>query len=717
MTEVQYSIEGMTCASCVFRVEKSLSKTPGVSKAQVNLATETATVTFTGVVTDQLVIQAVDKAGYKATPKKQGESVVKKHDLSHQKKWLVVSILLTAPLVLPMLLMPFGIHAMPNGLIQLILATPVQFVIGWRFYQQGFKALLNLSGNMDLLVALGTSAAYFLSVYLWWLNPEHAHHGGLYFESSSVIITLVLLGKYLEARAKNQTSEAIRALEKLKPTTARVIAAGVMTEVPIESVIMNASVIVLPGEKFPLDGIIEEGETHADEALVTGESLPVRKEVGDKVIGGAINGEGRIMIRVTHLAHESTLARIIRMVENAQGQKAPIQQLVDKVSSVFVPVVIGLALLTIIGHYFYSGDWQSAIIHGVAVLVIACPCALGLATPTALMVGTGAAARLGILIKNAETLELAHRVSTVVFDKTGTLTEGKPTVSFYQGEEHSLAIMAALQSGSEHPLAHAAKSYATEKAVTVLNAKSISAVVGKGLKGQVAESEYVLGSKLLMNEMEMGVFEALSLERQKLGETVSFLGDVSRRKVVAMMSFRDQARPEAILAIQRLKKLDIKSVMLTGDNYEAARVIAREIGIDELRAEVLPEHKAEEIAKLKKSGTIVAMVGDGLNDAPALAISDVGIAMGSGTDVAMEAAGITLMRSNPSLVVDAIGISRRTYRKIQENLFWAFIYNLIGVPLAALGYLSPVIAGAAMALSSVSVVSNALLLKRWKGEK
>ena len=717
MTEVQYSIEGMTCASCVFRVEKSLSKTPGVSKAQVNLATETATVTFTGVVTDQLVIQAVDKAGYKATPKKQGESVVKKHDLSHQKKWLVVSILLTAPLVLPMLLMPFGIHAMPNGLIQLILATPVQFVIGWRFYQQGFKALLNLSGNMDLLVALGTSAAYFLSVYLWWLNPEHAHHGGLYFESSSVIITLVLLGKYLEARAKNQTSEAIRALEKLKPTTARVIAAGVMTEVPIESVIMNASVIVLPGEKFPLDGIIEEGETHADEALVTGESLPVRKEVGDKVIGGAINGEGRIMIRVTHLAHESTLARIIRMVENAQGQKAPIQQLVDKVSSVFVPVVIGLALLTIIGHYFYSGDWQSAVIHGVAVLVIACPCALGLATPTALMVGTGAAARLGILIKNAETLELAHRVSTVVFDKTGTLTEGKPTVSFYQGEEHSLAIMAALQSGSEHPLAHAAKSYATEKAVTVLNAKSISAVVGKGLKGQVAESEYVLGSKLLMNEMEMGVFEALSLERQKLGETVSFLGDVSRRKVVAMMSFRDQARPEAILAIQRLKKLDIKSVMLTGDNYEAARVIAREIGIDELRAEVLPEHKAEEIAKLKKSGTIVAMVGDGLNDAPALAISDVGIAMGSGTDVAMEAAGITLMRSNPSLVVDAIGISRRTYRKIQENLFWAFIYNLIGVPLAALGYLSPVIAGAAMALSSVSVVSNALLLKRWKGEK
>ena len=717
MTEVQYSIEGMTCASCVFRVEKSLSKTPGVSKAQVNLATETATVTFTGVVTDQLVIQAVDKAGYKATPKKQGESVVKKHDLSHQKKWLVVSILLTAPLVLPMLLMPFGIHAMPNGLIQLILATPVQFVIGWRFYQQGFKALLNLSGNMDLLVALGTSAAYFLSVYLWWLNPEHAHHGGLYFESSSVIITLVLLGKYLEARAKNQTSEAIRALEKLKPTTARVIAAGVMTEVPIESVIMNASVIVLPGEKFPLDGIIEEGETHADEALVTGESLPVRKEVGDKVIGGAINGEGRIMIRVTHLAHESTLARIIRMVENAQGQKAPIQQLVDKVSSVFVPVVIGLALLTIIGHYFYSGDWQSAVIHGVAVLVIACPCALGLATPTALMVGTGAAARLGILIKNAETLELAHRVSTVVFDKTGTLTEGKPTVSFYQGEEHSLAIMAALQSGSEHPLAHAAKSYATEKAVTVLNAKSISAVVGKGLKGQVAESEYVLGSKLLMNEMEMGVFEALSLERQKLGETVSFLGDVSRRKVVAMMSFRDQARPEAILAIQRLKKLDIKSVMLTGDNYEAARVIAREIGIDELRAEVLPEHKAEEIAKLKKSGAIVAMVGDGLNDAPALAISDVGIAMGSGTDVAMEAAGITLMRSNPSLVVDAIGISRRTYRKIQENLFWAFIYNLIGVPLAALGYLSPVIAGAAMALSSVSVVSNALLLKRWKGEK
>ncbi|MFP5492212.1 MAG: heavy metal translocating P-type ATPase [Bacteriovoracia bacterium] len=717
MTEVQYNIEGMTCASCVFRVEKSLKKTPGITKAQVNLATETATVTFADKVADQMVIQAVDKAGYKATPKKQGEPAVKKHDLSQQKKWLILSLLLTAPLVLPMVLMPFGIHAMPKGLIQLILATPVQFIIGWRFYQQGFKALVNLSGNMDLLVALGTSAAYFLSVYLWWLNPEHAHHAGLYFESSAVIITLVLLGKYLEARAKNQTSEAIRALEKLKPTTARVMMDGVLTEVPIQAVKLDALVVVLPGEKFPLDGLIEEGETHADESLVTGESLPVTKGVGDKVIGGAINGEGRILMKVTHLAHESTLARIIRLVENAQGQKAPIQQLVDKVSSVFVPVVIGLALITILAWYFHSGDWQSAIIHGVAVLVIACPCALGLATPTALMVGTGAAARLGILIKNAETLEIAHRVSTVVFDKTGTLTEGKPSVSFYQGEEQSLAIIAALQSGSEHPLAHAAKAYAVQQAVTHLSAQSISAVVGKGLKGEVTGSEYILGSKLLMQGLDLGDYANKALERQKAGETVSFLGDVRAKKVIGLMSFRDLARPEAMVAIERLKKLGVKSVMLTGDNYEAARVIAREIGIDELRAEVLPEHKAEEIAKLKKGGQTVAMVGDGLNDAPALAVSDVGIAMGSGTDVAMEAAGITLMRSNPSLVVDAIGISRRTYRKIQENLFWAFIYNLIGVPLAALGYLSPVIAGAAMALSSVSVVSNALLLKRWKGEK
>ncbi|MGH8805850.1 MAG: copper-translocating P-type ATPase, partial [Polaromonas sp.] len=616
--------------------------------------------------------------------------------------------------------------------LQWLLATPVQFWLGARFYRAGWKALRAGTGNMDLLVAIGTSAAYGLSVYQLLVRGDHgmAH---LYFEASAVVITLVLLGKWMETRAKRQTTEAIQALNALRPETARRRRDGEDREVAVSEVRVGDLVVVRPGERIAVDGEIVEGATQVDESLITGESLPADKNVGDRVTGGAVNAEGLIVVRTTAVGAESTLARIVRMVETAQAKKAPIQRLVDQFSAVFVPIVIAIALITLLGWGLASGNWEAAILNAVAVLVIACPCAMGLATPTAIMAGTGVAARHGILIKDAEALEVAHKVKVVAFDKTGTLTEGKPEVVALEangGSHHAfLAWSAAIQAGSEHQLAKAVTALALKDQVRVPAASQVRAVAGRGMSAVVEGRELRLGSPRFMQELgvDLGAHAAFAARAQELearGCTVSWLADVTGRpQLLGLLAFGDTLKPAASLAVARLHALGIQTALVTGDNRGSAHAVARQLGIDLVHSQALPEDKAAIVDALKEQvktefhgqGGRVAMVGDGINDAPALAAADVGIAMATGTDVAMHASGITLMRGNPALVADAIDISRRTYAKIQQNLFWAFFYNVVGIPLAAFGLLSPVIAGAAMAFSSVSVVMNALLLRRWKG--
>jgi Cu+-exporting ATPase len=728
-SDIELSVEGMTCASCVRRIEKALSKVPGVQGATVNLATERAKVSFTsGKVSSEDLIQAIEKAGYKANLIKKdqprgSEGDTKARLLKKERLHLAIGALLSAPLVLPMLLEPVGIHWMPPGWIQLLLTIPIQFWLGARFYKAAWKAVKARSGNMDLLVSLGTTAAFGLSLYHLFLYGEHAGHNGnghLYFEGAAVIIVLVLFGKYLESRAKQQTSEAIKALEALRPDKARVRRNGREIEVSINDVALDDLVIIRPGEKVPVDGVIAEGLSQLDESLITGESVPIAKGPGEKVTGGSINTDGLLVVKTTALGAETTLARIIRLVESAQTAKAPIQRLVDKVSSIFVPVVLLLATLTVLGWYLYSGNIETALIYGVAVLVIACPCALGLATPTSIMVGTGIAAKAGILIKDAETLEIAHSVTTVAFDKTGTLTEGKPQIAelfpYNMPRQDLLRITASVQSGSEHPLAKSVVEKAHEEGLQYEQARDVRAIAGKGLEGRVGHQTILVGTKRLM--LEHGVdSDGLSLKAREFelqGHTVSYIADKQSKTLMGILAFSDRVKSTAFETIQELHALGIKTVMITGDNQGSADLAARALGIKEIRAQVLPEDKSRIIEELKARGEIVAMVGDGINDAPALAAAHVGIAMATGTDVAMHTAGITLMRGNPLLIPDALDISRRTYRKIKQNLFWAFIYNVIGIPLAALGLLNPVIAGAAMAFSSVSVVTNALLLKGWR---
>ncbi len=726
---LRLQIGGMTCASCVGRVEKALRQVPGVLSAEVNLATETAEVQVAGTAGSAPLIAAVIKAGYAASELAQDASATAPKGVAW---WpIALAAVLSAPLTLPMLGMLFGREWMLPGGWQLALATPVQFWLGWRFYVAGFKAVRAGTGNMDLLVAIGTSAAYGLSLYQW-LQHGMAH---LYFEASAVVITLVLLGKWLEARAKRQTTEAIRALNALRPDTARVRQGGEDRELPVAQVRLGDLVVVRPGERLPVDGDIVEGATQVDESLITGESLPVNKHAGDHVTGGAINGEGLILVKTTAIGAESTLARIVRLVESAQAKKAPIQRLVDQVSAVFVPVVLVIALLTLMGWGLTTGHWETAILNAVAVLVIACPCALGLATPTAIMAGTGVAARHGILIKDAEALEIAHQVRMVAFDKTGTLTQGHPELvvlePFGETRETVLALSAAIQSGSEHPLARAVTRRAQEEASPVWTATEVRAVAGRGMSAVVQGRQLRLGSPRFMQELgvDLSPMTARAQALEAEGRTVSWLADVSAQvgtqvsaqpRLLGLLAFGDTLKPSAAAAVARLHALGIGSALLTGDNAGSAKAVARQLGIDIVHSQVLPEDKARLIAELgqnpKTHGGRVAMVGDGINDAPALAAADVGIAMSTGTDVAMHAAGITLMRGDPALVADAIDISRRTYAKIRQNLFWAFVYNVVGIPLAALGLLNPVIAGAAMAFSSVSVVSNALLLRRWKGQ-
>ena len=714
--EIDLDIEGMSCASCVGRVERALRKVDGVLDAEVNLATERAHVRFAAGISLEVLIGAIGKAGYHARSHRAAEppaTMGRERELLH----VLLAAALSLSLALPMLLSVVDVQWMLSGWLQLALATPVQFVLGARFYRAGWKALRAGTGNMDLLVALGISAAYGLSFYL--LVTRGVHH--LYFEASAVVITLVLLGKWLEARAKRQTTAAIRALQVLRPEKARVRRDGVDTDIPSEQVRVGDMVVVRPGERIPVDGIVQEGASHVDESMITGESLPVARQAGDKVTGGAINAEGLLLVRTTAVGAESTLSRIIRLVENAQSAKAPIQRLVDKVSAVFVPVVVAIAALTLAAWWLYSGNVEASIINAVAVLVIACPCALGLATPTAIMAGTGVGARYGILIKDAHALEVAHAVTTVVFDKTGTLTEGRPALTdaipYGIARAGLIRLAAAVQSGSEHPLARAVVEAAQAEGIAVSAASEVAALPGRGLSAMVEGVSLRLGSARLMQELgiDLAPLVAQAEDLQQKGRTVSWLASEGEgRQLFGLLAFGDNIKPSAKAAVQRLHAIGVKTVLLTGDNKGSAHAVGSALGMDRVAAEVLPADKAGEITALKSGGGKVAMVGDGINDAPALAAADVGIAMSTGTDVAMHAAGITLMRGDPALVADAIDISRRSYAKIRQNLFWAFIYNLVGIPLAAFGLLSPMIAGAAMAFSSVSVVSNALLLKRWR---
>ena len=799
-------IGGMTCASCVARVEKALKKVPGVQNANVNLATESARVTYAGGEDMAPALRrAVRDAGYE--PRAADAAL----DAPDAGPWagfapIAIGLLLCAPLVLPMLLMPFGIHWMPPAWVQFALATPVQFWLGARFYKAAWGALKAGSGNMELLVAIGTTAAWLLSMWLW-LFSGHGEHAHLYFESAAVVITLVRLGKWLEERAKRQTTAAIRALHALRPSVAHLIDwDGAEKDIPVDELRAGDKLAVRPGERVPADGTVTEGATQVDESMLTGEPLPVAKAVGDALTGGSINGDGRVLMTVTAAGSESVLAHIIRLVQDAQAVKAPVQRLVDKVSAVFVPVVIAIALATLAGWWLAGVGAETAVIRAVAVLVIACPCALGLATPTAIMAGTGVAAKFGILIKDAEALEVAHKVDTVAFDKTGTLTLGQPKLLALvpaPGVDEAAALRAAasLQSGSEHPLARAVLADARDKGVAIDAPQDVRAVPGRGTEGRVAGHEVLIGSARWMNELgvDLKPFEAAAHDWQAQGATISIVAirtaneqtpreqnaaalreqnaaaprehnhaalrehNHAALRAVALLAFGDEPKPGARAAIDALHARGVRAVMISGDNRGAAEAMARRLGLNpdagEVMAEVLPGDKAAVVQALRAGSMVfpplpgggegwgegggpsqvtapelaaqpspptppaggrgskthtVAMVGDGVNDAPALAAADVGMAMGSGTDVAMHAAGITLMRGDVALVPAALDISARTVAKIRQNLFWAFIYNVAGIPLAALGYLNPVMAGAAMALSSVSVMSNALLLKRWR---
>ncbi len=746
LCSLDIGIGGMTCASCVTRVEKALNRLPGVSEASVNLATESARVTVQGLSSTEAMARlsrAVRDAGYEPRRPQAMDDAPPTGWLGlPQDAWpVLLGALLSLPLVLPMVGDLAGQHWMLPAWAQFVLATPVQFWLGARFYRAGWHALKAGTGNMELLVAIGTTAGWALSTWLWWrAEPGEMVH--LYYEGSAVVITLVLLGKWLEARARRQTTEAIRALHALRPEVAHLMPDGVkretMTDVPVDELLPGDVIRVLPGERMAADGTVVSGQTQADESMLTGEAMPVAKAPGDAVTGGSLNGDGAIEVRVKAVGAQSVLSRIIGLVQDAQAGKAPVQRLVDKVAAVFVPVVVVLALITLGGWLWTGAPVEEALLHAVAVLVIACPCALGLATPAAIMAGTGVAARHGILIKDVQALEVAHRVDTVAFDKTGTLTQGRPKLQLIEAragvdELSVLRVAACLQEQSAHPLAQAVVRAAQEQGLTWApgDAQAVQSVTGRGSQGRVQGTELALGSLRWMEELavDLGPLAETATQAQAQGHSVSALASrsVAGWSVLAVLAFGDEPKPGSAPALAELRHRGMRLFMVSGDNRGAAEAMARRLGLrpedGEVLAEVLPGDKAAIVQRLRQAQDgerphVVAMVGDGVNDAPALAAADVGMAMGhsegASSDVAMHAAGITLMRGDPLLVAAALDISRRTVGKIRQNLFWAFAYNVAGIPLAALGYLSPVVAGAAMALSSVSVLSNALLLKRWK---
>ena len=732
--DIDIGIGGMTCASCVGRVERALKKIPGVQDVAVNLATESARIAVTpGEQLEARLRRAVRDAGYE--PRAADAAVL----AENASPWagfapVAAGLVLSAPLVLPMVGDLLGLHWMLPAWLQFTLATPVQFILGAHFYRAGWRALKARTGNMDLLVSIGTTAGWTLSVWLWLTTPPGAMVH-LYFEGSALVITLVMLGKWLETRAKRQTTSAIRALHALRPDEAHLIGPDGEVDVPVSEVLVGDRLVVKPGERFPVDGLLLEGHTQVDESMLTGEPLPVEKLAGSQpqamLTGGSINGDGRVVMQVRAVGSETMLSKIIRLVEDAQAAKAPIQRMVDQVSAVFVPVVLVIALATVLGWWLTGHSFEEALINAVAVLVIACPCALGLATPVAIMAGTGVAAQHGILIKDAQALELAHKVDIVAFDKTGTLTVGQPKLNALNvapgmTTDVALQVCASLQSGSEHPLARAVIRYAQDKGLSFEAPVNVRAVPGRGTEGEVSGRYFLIGSLRWMDELGVDTrsMATQAAELQTQGATVSALVERTDQglRLCALMAFGDEPKPGAKEAIAALRARGIKTVMISGDNRGAAEAMARRLGLlpeaGEVMAEVLPGDKAAKVIALQQGGHTVAMVGDGVNDAPALAAAHVGMAManldGGGTDVAMHAAGITLMRGDPLLIEAALDISGRTVAKIRQNLFWAFAYNVAGIPLAALGFLNPVVAGAAMAMSSVSVMSNALLLKRWK---
>ncbi|GGD06917.1 heavy metal translocating P-type ATPase [Pontibacillus salipaludis] len=721
--KVELDIYGMTCAACSSRIEKVLNKMDGIQTATVNLANETGVVEYqSGLQGFDEIIAKIQKLGYDAEPRVDADekSSQKEQELKKKKMKLFLSALLSLPLLYTMFEHLFGLPVpslIMNPWVQFSLATPVQFIIGWQFYEGAYKNLKNKTANMDVLVALGTSAAYFYSLaeaIQATVGATDTPH--LYFETSAVLITLILLGKYFEAIAKGRTTQAISSLLNLQAKEATVIRNGEEVKLPIDQVVVGDHILVRPGEKIPVDGSVIDGRTSIDESMITGESIPVEKSEGEAVIGSTINKNGTITVEATKVGKDTALAGIIKVVEEAQGSKAPIQRMADVISSYFVPIVVGIALVTFVIWIAIvnPGNLPVALEASIAVLVIACPCALGLATPTSIMVGTGKAAEQGILFKGGEHLESTHHVQTIVFDKTGTITNGKPVVTDFEGNKDALRLIAAAENSSEHPLAQAIVQYVKDKGVHIPKADSFEAIPGHGIKAVVEGKSVLIGTRKLFEEenVEYTPYKDTMADLENDGKTAMLLSvDGKSSGIIAVA---DTVKESAANALAELKEQGIELVMLTGDNERTAQAIASQVGIDRVIAEVVPEQKAEEVRKLQESGKSVAMVGDGINDAPALAVADIGIAIGTGTDVAIEAADVTILGGELTLIPKAIRISHQTMKNIRQNLFWALAYNTAGIPVAALGLLAPWIAGAAMAFSSVSVVSNSLRLKRVK---
>ncbi len=734
MEKSEFSISGMTCAACATRIEKGLNKLGGVTKANVNLTLERATVEYNpSSVTDEEIIKKVESLGYNAALKKDNEQESIDHrqkEVQKQTNKFVFSAILSLPLLWAMVghfTFTSGLYvpeAFMNPWVQLALATPVQFLVGKQFYIGAYKALKNKSANMDVLVALGTSAAYFYSLYLSFQSIGHEGHSAeLYYETSAILITLILLGKLFEAKAKGRSSEAIKKLMGLQAKTAVVERGGVEMEVPLEEVASGDIVYVKPGEKVPVDGIVIEGHSAVDESMLTGESLPVDKNKGDEVIGATINTNGFMKIKAVKVGRDTALAHIIKVVEEAQGSKAPIQRLADQISGVFVPIVVGVAFLTFFIWFLLiePGNFPEALEKLIAVLVIACPCALGLATPTSIMAGSGRAAEYGILFKGGEHLETAQRLDTIVLDKTGTVTNGKPVLTDVivnnMDEKAFLAFVGAAEKQSEHPLAKAIVKGIQERGISLKEASLFKAIPGHGIEVMVEGKKVLIGTRSLMKQHHINTFNAdrVMEKLEQTGKTAVLVAiDEQYAGVVAVA---DTIKDTSKEAVARLKQMGLQVIMITGDNKQTAETIARQVGIEHVFAEVLPEGKAEEVKKLQNQGKQVAMVGDGINDAPALATANIGMAIGTGTDVALEAADITLIRGDLNSIADAIFMSKLTIRNVKQNLFWAFGYNTLGIPIAALGFLAPWLAGAAMAFSSVSVVLNALRLQKVKLQK
>ncbi|KON68827.1 ATPase P [Peribacillus butanolivorans] len=727
----EFTITGMTCAACATRIEKGLNKMDGVSKANVNLALENATVEYDPSEASPIdIIQRVEKLGYGAIIKDDNKESVdfRQKEIQKQKRKFIFAVILSFPLLWAMvshfsftsfIYMP---DFLMNPWVQMAFATPVQFIIGKQFYVGAYKALKNKSANMDVLVAMGTSAAYFYSVYQSIIAiGVHHHTAQLYFETSAILITLILLGKLFEAKAKGRSSEAIKKLMGLQAKTALVLRNGEEREIPLEEVIVGDTVLVKPGEKIPVDGEVVEGNSAVDESMLTGESIPVDKSMGDTVIGSTLNKNGFLKMKATKIGRDTALSQIIKVVEDAQGSKAPIQRLADQISGVFVPIVVGIALLTFLVWMIWvnPGEFTPAFEAMIAVLVIACPCALGLATPTSIMAGSGRAAEFGILFKGGEHLETTHHIDTVILDKTGTVTNGTPVLTDVliengMGEQHFLSLIGAAEKQSEHPLAQSIVQGIQERKISLALAQEFEAIPGYGVKAVVDQKVLLVGTRKLMKQNNVDITKALPAMEDLEGQGKTAMLASIDGEYAGLIAVADTIKDTSQTAIKRLKEMDIQVIMITGDNQRTAHAIGNQVGIDQVIAEVLPEGKAEEVKKLQAAGKKVAMVGDGINDAPALALADIGMAIGTGTDVAMEAADITLIRGDLNSIADAILMSRKTMRNIKQNLFWAFAYNVIGIPIAAIGLLAPWLAGAAMAFSSVSVVINALRLQRVK---